>query len=273
MPSTSTSDDLSCYYAAFRADDVPVNIVPSFDYSSKIPLLSSTAVGPFKAGMTCTVPIWFALTLRQRSLCSIQQPDWLTSENLVEIIAMEKQSRALFTDSSRLPPAYYEIAKRLTQADSNNSNTSSSGAGAGDGKSVALLVQDLLSIRLDKLRQQFQGFLSDLSDQTALTVDVNGIGTQELAILQRFVRQALNDQNYLLVGNSNTNSNTNTASGAEGSSAGNMSRIAKGEKEQPIGATGPAAGNGVGGSGGEGDETGQGLPAVRARVPLRRFRR
>jgi hypothetical protein len=270
MPSTSTSDDLSCYYAAFRADDVPVNIVPSFDYSSKIPLLSNTAVGPFKAGMTCTVPLWFALTLRQRSLCSIQQPDWLTAENLVEIIATEKQSRALFTDSSRLPAAYYEIAKRLTQAsDKNSSNSSSSGGAGGDGKSVALLVQDLLSIRLDKLRQQFQGFLAELNDQTALTVDVNGIGTQELAILQRFVRQALNDQNYLLVGNSASSASNNSAQG----SAGAMNKSAKsaaghvGEKEEP---TGTAAGS----DGGDNEEEkGQGLPAVRARVPLRRFRR
>lgn len=266
MPSTSTSDDLSCYYAAFRADDETVNIVPSFDYNSKIPLLSNTTVGPFKAGMTCTVPIWFALTLRQRSLCSIQQPDWLTSENLVEIIATEKQSRALFTDSSRLPTAYYEIAKRLIVADSNNSNNTSNSSGAGDEKSVALLVQDLLSIRLDKLRQQFQGFLSDLSDQTALTVDVNGIGTQELAILQRFVRQALNDQNYLLVGNTK---NTNTVSGPVSSGAMNKSTKSAqsrvGQKEKA------AAGDG---SDAEGeDEKGQSLPAVRARVPLRRFRR
>jgi hypothetical protein len=269
MPSTSTSDDLSCYYAAFRADDVSVNIVPSFDYSSKIPLLSNTAVGPFKAGMTCTVPIWFALTLRQRSLCVIQQPDWLNAENLVEIIATEKASRALFTDSSRLPAAYYEIAKRLTQADSNSQNASSSGGGAGDGKSVALLVQDLLSIRLDKLRQQFQGFLSDLSDQTALTVDVNGIGTQELAILQRFVRQALNDQNYLLVGNNN-----NTVSGAEGSAGARIKSATKGaSKEQPTGTTGAVAGDDGDASVGEDDVTGQALPAVRARVPLRRFRR
>jgi hypothetical protein len=272
MPSTSTSDDLSCYYAAFRADDVPVNIVPSFDYSSKITLLSNTAVGPFKAGMTSTVPLWFALTLRQRSLCSIQQPDWLTAENLVDIIATEKKSRALFTDSSRLPAAYYEIAKRLTQPDSNNTNSNSS-SGAGDGKSVALLVQDLLSIRLDKLRQQFQGFLAELSDQTALTVDVNGIGTQELAILQRFVRQALNDQNYLLVGN---HTNNNNSSGAEGSGAMNKSAAAGrvGEKEKPIGTSGVGAGGGGGDGGSDGEEEkAQALPAVRARVPLRRFRR
>jgi hypothetical protein len=272
MPSTSTSDDLSCYYAAFRADDVPVNIVPSFDYSSKIPLLSHTAVGPFKAGMTCTVPLWFALTLRSRSLCSIPQPEWCTAENLVDIIAQEKQSRALFTDSDRLPAQYYEIAKRLTQASDANSSTSGtggSGAGGGDGKSVALLVQDLLSIRLDKLRQQFQGFLADLSDQTALTVDVNGIGTQELAILQRFVRQALNDQNYLLVGNSSATT-TATTSGASGLSAGAMNKGAKSEKKEPTGTTGDGGGDD---DNDDGEEKGQGLPAVRARVPLRRFRR
>jgi hypothetical protein len=45
----------------------------------------------------------------------------------------------------------------------------------GDGKSVTCSFKILLN-DLDKLRQQFRGFLSDLSDQTALTVDVNGIG-------------------------------------------------------------------------------------------------
>jgi hypothetical protein len=134
--------------------------------------------------MTCSVPIWFALTLRQRSLCVIQQPDWLNAENLVEIIATEKASRALFTDSSRLPSAYYEIAKRLTQADSNSNNTSNSGGEAGDGKSVALLVQDLLRFAstscASNLRISLRFVRSNGSD-----VDVNGIG----AVLQRFVRQ------------------------------------------------------------------------------------
>jgi hypothetical protein len=244
-----TSEDLSCFYAAFRADDVPMDIVPSFDLSSRIKLLSHTAVGPFKAGISTAVPLWFALTLRQRSLCTISLPDWLTAENLVEIIAYEKREGSLFSDQSRLPAAYFEIAKRLLTAGTDTVD-----------KSVSLLVQDLLSVRLDKLRQQFQTLFSDVaSDRTDLFVTVNGIGTQELAILHRFVRQALNDQNYLLVGQGAANDSTGTAEGEGNNNA--MGRV--GEKLKKPAVAGAAAAG----------EDAQSLPAVRARVPLRRFRK
>lgn len=160
-----------------------VEIVPSFDLNEEIPLLSFSAIGPLKAGILAKVPLWFALFLQQRTLCTISPPSWLTAENLSEIIAFERKHDELWADASRLPSHYYEISKRLTTR------------GVCE-KAVGLLVQDLLEIRLDKLRQQFQDLLKD-NNGADLIVAVNGIGSQELSILKGFIVQALNDQKYL----------------------------------------------------------------------------
>lgn len=206
MPASSA--EMTSFYTAFRADDTLVEIIPSFDFTGQLPVQSTAPTGPFKAGMAAAVPLWMALFLQQRSLASICPPAWLNTTNLAEIIAFEKKQVALFptTDDDdnddddfdnsrrrRLPANYYEISKRLT---SKNSNGSSSSRSLENVDAIALLVQDLLEIRLDKLRQQFQSLLTENVD-TDLTVQVTGIGTQELAMLQNFVTQALADQHFL----------------------------------------------------------------------------
>lgn len=183
---------MTSFYTAFRADDTLVEIIPSFDFSRSLPLYSTVPTGPFKAGIATTVPLWMALFLQQRSLASICPLAWLNTTNLAKIIAYEKKESSLFstTDASRLPADYYEIAKRLTTKSSSNSSS------LENADAIALLVQDLFEIRLDKLRQQFQSLLTEAVD-TDLVVTVTGIGTQELAILQKFVTQALADQHFL----------------------------------------------------------------------------
>lgn len=185
LSSMDLSSNLSCFYAAFEADDSLIAIVPAYDFDGRLPLLSSASVGPFKAGVVCNVPLWVALFLHQRSLCTISPPEWLSAENLAQIIEFERTEQTLWTDSDRLPTHYYEIAKRLTAR------------GVISDKSVQLLVQDLLEVRIDKLRQQFSQLLSETASKNSLVVSVNGIGSQETAILKPFVVQALNDLNWL----------------------------------------------------------------------------
>ena len=50
-------------------------------------------------------PFWLALTLHQRSLCTISLPVWLTADNLAEIIAHEKETNELLSDYNRLTRA------------------------------------------------------------------------------------------------------------------------------------------------------------------------
>ena len=217
---------------AFRSDDTLIGILPSFDYEGTIPMLSSVAVGPFKAGIECAVPLWMALFLQQRSLAAVVPPNWWKTENLAAIIAHEKSQVSLFPTGDRLPADYYEISKRLTST-TNPPDQS---------EAIKLLVQDLLEIRLDKLRQQFQTLLTE-AVETDLTVAVNGIGTQELAILQSFVTQALADQHALEATNK-----AKAAAAAPGGAEGQHGKEAAAEAaEQPV------------------------APPVR-RVPIRRFR-
>jgi len=195
---SKATTDLSCFYSSYIADDFLIEIVPSFDFDGKLPLLSSSPLGPFKAGITTHVPLWFALNLHQRSLCTIATPAWLNSSNLSEIVAYEKKENSLWNDTSRLPSQYYEIAKRLSSA--------------LEDKSLPLLIQDLLEVRLDKLRQQFQELMKERGGTDPdFIVDVSGIGSQELAVLKAFVQQALNDQRFLSKTNEEENNDAEEA--------------------------------------------------------------
>lgn len=183
MPSLSSADQMSSFSAAFRADDTLIGILPQFDFDGTLPILSSVPVGPFKAGIETKVPLWMAVLLQQRSFAVIVPPQWWTTENLAKIIAHEKSDVSLFSTGQELPADYYEISKRLTSTRNPPEHS----------EAMKLLIEDLFEIRLDKLRQQFQNLLAE-STESDPKITVDGIGTQELAILQSFTSQALEDQ-------------------------------------------------------------------------------
>ena len=41
--------------------------------------------GPFRPGLPVSVPLWLALSLRQRQRCRIVRPDWLQLQTLEEV--------------------------------------------------------------------------------------------------------------------------------------------------------------------------------------------
>lgn len=169
--------------AAFRADDSIVEIIPDFDLTFPLALSSSVPVGPFKAGISTKVPLWMAAVLEQRSLATISPPTWLSMESLTTIVAYERRESKLYHDETKLPRNYYELSKRIKTNDA-----------------IALLIQDLLDIRIDKLRQQFQSLIYERTMNSPgedIIIQVNGIGTQELAMLRDFIAQALADKSLL----------------------------------------------------------------------------
>lgn len=175
---------LASFHAAFAADDHIVDIVPDFDYNQRLSLLSCPEIPRLKAGIATKVPLWLAVFLQQRRLCSIAVPQWLSTENLAKIIQQERQEALLLDDPDRLPADYYQVARCLATR------------GALTDPAVSLLIEDLFQVRMDKLRQQFQKLLSE-STEPDLVVSVNGIGAGELAVLRDFVQQALTDQRFL----------------------------------------------------------------------------
>ena len=276
--STSTSsihqcnNELSSFYAAFRADDTLIDIIPAFDYhppksnhnknnksndddrsNSFQSTLSSTSIfgssSPIKAGLIYPVPIWMAMLLQQRSFATIVYPHWYNMNNLKYILAFEKSHTSLFittttttnddthtTSQSRpnissrdsdddddvddvdhhkndndyfLPSNYYELAQRFATSVSTTATTTLTNHSSSNQNMdvVTLLIQDIYDIRMDKLRQQFQSLLDGTTHprnttttnnmrslkMTDLIVNVTGIGTHELAHIQSYVIQAMND--------------------------------------------------------------------------------
>jgi GINS complex protein len=153
---------------------------------------ASGPVGPFKAGISSQVSLWLAISLYQKSLCSISLPEWLSVDNLTEILAYERGNPNLWPHSRRLPFYYYEIAHRLRMAQDSCSHTKSL---IFRDPSVSLLIQDIAQVRLDKLRQEFQDSLSATTQE--LQALVNGIASYELTLLKPFMIQALNDRQFL----------------------------------------------------------------------------
>jgi GINS complex protein len=244
----TTSEEMTSDYASFCSDDTLIEIIPSFDYnnnnnsSSAMPVMLSTIpIGPFTAGIPAIVPIWIGLFFHHRSLGTIVLPSWLCSSNISTIIQYERSNGSLYHNTAKLPLNYYEITNRLMKVllmrNASSSSTSFGGGGSGGGggattgpintnnlDAIQLLIQDLFDIRMDKLRKQFQDLSAQTVDVNDLIVDVTGIGTQERALLQRFVTQALADYHYLNTTTTTTKSN-NDGSGNDTTAKNNKNII------------------------------------------------
>ena len=70
-----------------------IEIIPMFN-SNVIHLISGD-VGPFRASLPVTVPLWVAIILKQLEKCKIKPPDWLDVENLEALKQEEINSRYL----------------------------------------------------------------------------------------------------------------------------------------------------------------------------------
>jgi GINS complex subunit 2 len=196
-------DNLACYHAAFQADDELIEIIPKFDLDHPLPLLSASpmSVGPFKAGILARVPLWLALFLQHGAFCEVAPPQWL--QHLAAVLDYERTHATLFADETKLPRHYYEFGKRLELE-----------------KSAEVLLNDVLQVRIDKLRHQFQTVLSDKDRmEESLLLAVDGIGSQELALLRDFVCQALNDQQALNARQQDEEATVQTEEGGEDTKA------------------------------------------------------
>jgi len=233
-----------CQASSFCADNELLTIVPSFTYRGRIPFMSWTTtsssttstsnnkgktndagnsggggyvVGPFVSGVPTEVPLWVAKTLHSRRLAQVDVPDWLTPQRLKIVIKEERTSPLL---SKSLPFYYYEISLALKWL---------------VDPQCQVLLQDLSSLRLDKLRQNFQEISRDtLEEPQGLvgdddeeddeedgyygnnrnktnnsndengagrdvlpTIDITGIASYELNKVGPFFQRAFSDYGYL----------------------------------------------------------------------------
>lgn len=232
-------------YSGFHANDTMITIVPNFSSTRSMPLLScaqATSVGPFVAGMPCQVPLWMAKLLHQRQLAQIQLPDWLSSSPITITSHIDDDSSSPFPSSSfnrtapylvqalheektqssllpsdRLPFYYYEIARALSPASSGSGGGGGGGGGANTDamsssstslveQSMQLVIQDLHTVRVDKIRQHFHELSREELSRTYMDaehsepthmIEVTGIASMELAAVGPFLKQAFTDYGIL----------------------------------------------------------------------------
>ena len=125
----------------FQAENDLIKIVPNF--TGPTLYLFQCDVGPFKAGIPLSVPLWLALSLRQRQKCRIIQPDWMTVDTLEEAKDGEKQA-AIFTE---LPDPYLFVKAQLIMDVGNSDLTRAD--------EVRTIIKDIWDIRQSKLRYDF----------------------------------------------------------------------------------------------------------------------
>ncbi|CAJ0752610.1 15848_t:CDS:10 [Entrophospora sp. SA101] len=124
------------------ASDELITIEPFFN--SRKFTISGKEFGPFNPPKKAQVPLWAALMLKEKKVCKIIQPDWLTVENL-DIRSKEEKPESAFAD---LPYWYNEISSILlkkAEDDLENPNQ------------IRYLLQGLKEKREMKIRQGLLG--------------------------------------------------------------------------------------------------------------------
>lgn len=76
----------------FIAEEEKISVIPKFNDIRTIHLISGD-VGPFRAGIPVAVPLWVAISLRQKEKCTIVAPEWMDVEILEAKLEEEKNSR------------------------------------------------------------------------------------------------------------------------------------------------------------------------------------
>mmetsp|Transcript_10631 Transcript_10631/g.15646 ORF Transcript_10631/g.15646 Transcript_10631/m.15646 type:complete len:224 (-) Transcript_10631:86-757(-) len=162
----------------FLAGDEKILIVPNFTLGKPVELISVSKVGPFTALTPVSVPLWLAVLLKQKTLCRIPTPEWMEVETLQSILSYEKDQDRF---SQELPFRYLEISRTLLAVGE-----------LEEEDSIRILLQDISSIRMDKIRRNLHSF-SEESLQMADTlpiIDITGIGSLELAGIAPFCTTA-----------------------------------------------------------------------------------
>lgn len=147
-----------------------VEVVPSFSLEQPLELLSVTHIGPLRAGVSTEMPLWLALLLEKRNLAKISPPEWLSVENLRSVLTWEQTQDSF---SSALPYYWQPLARFL-----------------GKEESVKILLQDISTIRRDKIRRNLHTLSKQSlsSSATLPIINITGIGALELASIHSFIQ-------------------------------------------------------------------------------------
>ena len=149
-----------------------VTIIPKFKMKT-LQLLTGT-FGPFMSNVPIEVPLWVAVFLRKRGKCKIQLPQWMTVENLSEMIQAQRNSPKFIYIHF-----YYQIiAQQLLRCAHEDFKASSL---------IQTLLSELQSIRHDKFRNSLQSL------QPNVVYSLKNLSHMELNTFRPHLLETLNE--------------------------------------------------------------------------------
>ena len=193
-----------------------ITIIPSFTLHAPLSLLSSSSntVGPFRAGMDATVPLWLGTMLRRRKLARIVPPSWMDIDTLRRVLHYERDVRQA-NFSPDLPFRHAEMARAILSACgagagsgcSGGGGSSSSAATAGfdtaggeeggieipNADAIKLLLEDIANVRMDKIRRnvhQLSSSVLTVRTRSEIIIDVTNIGSLEQIVITPYVLES-----------------------------------------------------------------------------------
>ncbi len=192
----------------FLAEETLINIVSGIDHPTM--LFMSGKFGPFSGGIPCEVPLWLAITLRKQGKCTIEIPAWMSVESLEQCVQYERNQKVL----GPLPFYYIEIAHLLL-------NNAKDDITLPD--KVAVLLQDLENIRMDRIRLGVMGVADAVKQgDSVISAALNNVSSVEIYSIKRFFLSSMDTFFWLcppkdqagaaLEANYNETNNNNTSS-------------------------------------------------------------
>ncbi|KAG4104874.1 DNA replication complex GINS protein PSF2 [Neocallimastix lanati (nom. inval.)] len=129
--------------------------------------------GPFRPPITIKVPLWLAVTLKNKHKCSIQPPKWLN----IETLKKKKQSEEEKEEYSDLPFHYLEISTILLDCASDDIPYSDE---------IKILLKDIREIRKRKTKNGLKLLNSG-------SIQMDNLSLMEINEIRPFFLKAFND--------------------------------------------------------------------------------
>jgi len=175
-----------------------------------------------KAGVDTEVPLWLALNLRTKGMCQIIPPDWMLDVDLLQTILDFERDPNEQSFNRDLPFRHLEIARGILSAISagsgtaqtqvTNTNLGGGGIEIQNIEQVRLLLEDIHTVRADKIRRNIHTISSQvLSKEVGHVpiIDITGIGAMELLSVRPFLSRAFQDHGKIAIPPRKSDDNSN----------------------------------------------------------------
>ncbi|XP_004693583.1 PREDICTED: DNA replication complex GINS protein PSF2 [Condylura cristata] len=163
------------YYPACLRDEGPFHS-PCRPGGSDPSPLGWGDLGPFNPGLPVDVPLWLAVSLKQRQKCRVLPPEWMDVEKLEKMRDHERNEETFTPMPS---PYYMELTKLLLNHASDN---------IPKADEIRTLVKDTWDTRIAKLRVSADSFVR----QQEAHAQLDNLTLMEINTSGAFLTQALN---------------------------------------------------------------------------------